>query len=341
MKYPEEDIAADLHRELGQRFVDTATVTSVSGSGVHWRCTTGRGSSQCITSCFASFGPEYYTTFERNAEELGTARTPSRDETIDAVDDWLSGEDLSALHEKYLFVDRNKRSLSRIRDEITAAAPKLLEIGPPKLEHFTADIYHLRLHAADRSCEISFYGKNEHPDAKFSWDDCELFRFPSHENAKLAAILEQWLCHQSMPSEMREKFPWLQIGELGDYYECGKPIEGEFVHSWNGIEEFYRQDWCDFSAAVLSMISAMREAGYDRRLRAGQSMSSLGLSRSRRHGLTADQHCIWFQFHDAGMDVHADFANSKLENHPVALSEDVKRLLDTLAAFDIDFPEAK
>jgi hypothetical protein len=57
---------------------------------------------------------------------------------------------------------------------------------------------------------------------------------------------------------MRKDFPWLQIDELADYYEAGKPIEGEFIQSWNSIESFYRQDWCKFSEAVLAMNHAVR-----------------------------------------------------------------------------------
>jgi hypothetical protein len=131
-------------------------------------------------------------------------------------------------------------------------------------------------------------------------------------------------------------FPWLHIGELADYYESGTPVEGEFVQSWDFIEEFYREDWCNFSIAVLDMIHAMRIAGYDRVLRAGQSMSSLGLSRSRRHGLKGEQASLWFEFHPPVMDVHATFAGGGLKNHPIQFTEEVERLMAVLVDVEID-----
>jgi hypothetical protein len=84
------------------------------------------------------------------------------------------------------------------------------------------------------------------------------------------------------------------------------------------------------------MIHAMREAGYDRRLRAGQSMTSLGLSRSRRHGLLRDQPCIWLEFHHGAMNVHAKFAGVRWIGRPVDFTAEVRQLLDRLACFDID-----
>ncbi|MFL0094154.1 hypothetical protein V2574_05435 [Tenacibaculum maritimum] len=42
---------------------------------------------------------------------------------------------------------------------------------------------------------------------------------------------------------MTNQFPEIQFGLLAEYYEKGKGIKGEFIESWNSIEEFY----CSFS----------------------------------------------------------------------------------------------
>lgn len=338
MKYPEEDYANDLHVELTRRFAPTvpATSLSVEGAGVHWHCTAQRGDSVCLIACFDMRGPEYYTSFERRSQKSGTARIPSRNQTIAAVADWLDGSDLSSLYDRYPFVDQTKRALTHLRDEVLGAVPELKASARVELEHQIADIYYLRFVADDRSCEISFYGKNELPDAKFSWDDCQLFRYQPDDNSQLAVVLKRWLCDHSQPSTMRTEFQWLEIGKLANYYENGKPIEGEFIQSWDSIEGFYRQDWCKVSDAVLAMIAEMRRAGYDRVLRAGQSLSSLGLSRSRRHGLRAEQPCLWFDFHGGVMNVRADFAGAGLKEHPIAFSNDVQRLLDVLVKVSVD-----
>ena len=336
MKYPEEDIAVDLHSELTRRFGSTPTLVSIDGAGVHWHCTVRRDNSECSIACFTSPGPEYYTGFKRDSTEIATARIPSRDKTIDAVADWLDGSDLLDLHARYPFVDQTKRALSQLRDDVIASAPALLHSTQCELQHKMADIYYLRFKTDERSCEISYYGKNELPDAKFSWDGCQLFQYQPDDKPQLAWVLKRWLCDRSPPSAMRKEFAWLEIGELADYYENGKPIEGEFIRSWDFIEKFYQEDWCRFSDAVLAMIRAMRQAGYDRVLRAGQSLSSLALSRCRRHGLRAKQACIWFEFHAPVMNVHADFAGTALKKHPIEFSKEVQELVDALVEVAID-----
>ncbi len=233
MRHPEEGTAKELHRELTRRLGDTHTAISMTGKGVHWKCLAVRANSECSIACFRllapEYYPEYYTTFVRDGDTLATARTTSKDETIDSVCDWLNEKDLSYLHSRYRFVDRTKRALTRIRDAVVAEVPDLQDTENSTLRHQGGDIYSLRFRVDDRSCEVSFYGKNEHPDAKFSWDDCQLFEFRADDVSRLAAVLSRWLCHESMPSTMRTDFPWLQIGELADYYENGKPIEGEFI----------------------------------------------------------------------------------------------------------------
>lgn len=333
----QEIYAHDLHRELTRRFARTVPETSLSvtGAGVNWRCTAQRGNLVCQIACYGIHGPEYYTSFEREAEKIATARIPSRDQTIAAVADWLDGSDLPSLYERYRFIDRDKRALTFIRDTVLATAPELKASASVQLKHEIADIYNLRLTADDRTCTISFYGKNELPDAKFYWDKCPLFGYRPDDNSQLAAVLKRWLCDHAQPSTMRLEFPWLEIGKLADYYENGKPVEGEFIQSWDGIEEFYRQGSFEFSGVVLAMIEDMREAGYDQRLRAGQSLSSLGLSRSRRHGLRANQPCIWFGFEREVMYVDADFVGVRLKEHPIVLDSEVRRLLDLLVAVEV------
>lgn len=336
MKYTEEDIAADLHRELTRRLASAHTSLAIQGAGVHWHCTASRGNSLCSIACFTSMGPEYYTEFQRDSAKIATSRIPSRDQTIAAVAEWLDGMELAALHRRYPFVDKSKRALCQLRDDVFAAAPVLQRSANCELEHQIADIFCLRFRTSDRSCEISFYGKNQLPDAEFFWDDCQLFQFQPEDHAQLASVLTRWLCDQALPSAVRTEFPWLHIGELADYGESGNPVEGEFIQSWDFIEEFYREGWCEFSNAVLDMIHAMRIAGYDRVLRAGQSMWSLGLSRSRRHGLRGEQASLWFEFHPPVMDVHAEFAGGGLKNHPIQFTKEVERLMASLVDVEID-----
>src|SRR6516165_9054971 len=75
------------------------------------------------------------------------------------------------------------------------------------------------------------------------------------------------------------------------------PIESEFIQSWDKVQQFYKSDYdSHLKFIVLRFLAALRRAGYDRKLRAGQSMDSLVLSRSRHCGLSAEQPRIAFEF---------------------------------------------
>ena len=342
MKYPEEDHANDLHRHLTRRFGDTAprTALSVDGAGVHWHCTAERGDSFCSIACFDVRGPQYYTSFERGSQKLATGRTSSREDTLAAVDDWLQGCAVSFLHDRFRFVDQTKRALSGIGDTVIARVPQLQQSATCELQHAIADIYYLWFRAGDRSCQISYHRNNEFTDAAFRWDECELFSFRADDNEQLADVLKRWLCDRAMPSTMRTEFPWLSIGDLADYYEKGDPVEGEFIKSWDWMQQFYEDDSFPMKEAVLTLIAQLRNAGYDRKLRAGQSLWSLIVSRSRRHGLRADQPCVHFWFREGVMDVRVFVRDrheaEEIRGAAIALSAPVEAALRQLAAQPVD-----
>jgi hypothetical protein len=218
MKYTEEDHAKDLHQYLTRRFAASvpATAVSIDGAGVHWHCTLKRGRNLCSIACFDVGVPEYLTLFERDSEKVATGRTSSKLDTINAVDDWLQGRQLSWLYDRFRFVDQTKRALDSIREDMIARVPELTEATPAELQHDVCYIYHLWFSDGDRSCRISFYAKNDLPDAAFHWDRCDIFRFQTSDRKRLAAVLKRWLCDRAMPSTLRTEFPWIEIGELAD-----------------------------------------------------------------------------------------------------------------------------
>ena len=128
----------------------------------------------------------------------------------------------------------------------------------------------------------------------------------------LSLILKRWLCDCAMPSSLEQEFPWLGTGELARYYEEGRGVEGEFILSWDFVERFYREAAnLPQSSAILKMIAEMRGRGYDHTLRAGQSMYTFIVARSRRQGLKANQPLIAFEFRKDGMDLRAKFGDEK------------------------------
>lgn len=339
MKYPEEEIARELHREMVRQF--TLLSPTIDGAGVHWHCTIARDDRACRIHCFAlPEGREYYTSYQQRTETVAYSRIPSRDETLEAVSDWLNGADLTSLYDRYWFIDATKRRLAQIRDHVITTEPELNKSAESELVQQIGDGYYLILRGSERSCEVSFYGKNVWPDATFAWDECHLFQYQPHDNSQFASVLKCWLCDNLTPSEMRSRFPWLSIGELADYYEAGKPIEGEFIKSWDWLEEFYDDTRCPLADDIKAFMRAMRSKGYDRIFRAGQSLWSLILSRSRRHGMRPEQPCIQFWFRDDGMDVFNYIEDrrrgSRIAYSRIEFTPEIDALLVELQSVPID-----
>src|SRR5262249_32243548 len=159
------------------------------------------------------------------------------------------------------------------------------------------------IEAGDRSCTLSFCRDSSMLDASFKWQDMEMFQIRSDDLGLLASLIKRWVCDRAMPSAMRAEFLSIEIGKVADYFEAGRQVEGEYVASWDDIEETYREFEFKESAAILRFIADLRRAGFDHTFRAGTSMATLILSRARRHGLRPEQPFVAFRFLDRGIVV--------------------------------------
>jgi|GEM_PF-1063082 len=339
MKQTAEDLARELYGELVRRFGDESK--SVEGAGVHWHCTAVRGDRDCRIHCHTMRGEcEYLTAYRQEAEAVAWSRIPSRGDTLTAVADWLDGVDRSGMYDRYGFVDAGRRKLSQLRDDVFTMQPDLLRSCETELRKHAADVYSLYFRGNGRSCRVSFYGRNEWPDARFSWHDGQLFEYQTQDNTKFAAIVNAWIGDALAPSAMRTMFPWLTIGRLADYYEAGRPYEGKCVISWDTMEEFFDDSRFPLADQVLPFIRDMRSKGYERTLRAGQSLWSLVLSRSRSHGMRIDQPCVAFRFHKSGMTVSNGIEDRRnpvtMEHAEILLTAEVDALLRQLEARPVD-----
>ena len=334
MKYPQEKYARELHQKLMQQLANPITTISIEGAGVHWECTLHRGGNSCITHCFDSKGAEYLSVFKRNSQAIAWGRTASESETLRAIDFWLQGQELAEVSARVPFIDQSKRVLLEMQADIVKRFPQLTSVEG-RIQHDTCDLYSLHFSNGERTCVISFYGKNEFPDAIFHWDECEMFRFNANKPEDLAAVVNRWVGEQMLPSQLRAEFPWLDIGKLADAYECGHRVEGEFLQSWDYMEHFYDDMKYEFAPDIRQFIAQMRAAGYDKTLRAGQSMWTLMLSRSRRHGLGNSQSFIGFDFHPKGMNISTDL-DFVQKTYPIDLTPEVDVLLKQLEAQDIN-----
>jgi hypothetical protein len=113
------------------------------------------------------------------------------------------------------------------------------------------------------------------------------------------------------------------------HYDTIDALERDFIQSWERMEEFFgwmlarvpRKD------RALQFITELRRAGYDRNLRAGQTIDIFIVSRSRHHGLRPDQSRVAFCFHEDGMDV-VEGKELKVRSTDFSLSAPVRAVLD-------------
>jgi len=339
MERNEQKYAQDLYEGLTARFspISEQAQIAMTGGGVQWRCSAERATRSCWTGCFEVGGPEFLTFFEGDGKKVATGRTGSHPETIDAIWTWLDGAPLSAMYERFCFVDWEKRKLIALREDALNAFPAIGKAARIDLTITPSGVSHLWFRTDSRSAHIHFVSRHASPEAVFYWDECEMFRLEARDTASLGALLSRWLVDGAAPSALRGEFSWLDIGRLADFYEKGNPVEGEFIESWDQTEGVYEGSRFPPRSQVLPFIAQLRRAGYDRKLRAGQSIWSLIVSRSRRPRLRPDQPLVSFQFRENSMEVFSrNEAEERIFELPIAMSETVERVLQNLTARPID-----
>jgi hypothetical protein len=345
MKYEEETRARNLYDILTQELATSSLEAEISieGRGVHWTCTAKRGKRRCSISPLHGPVPVYFVGFGDDTQTQAMGRTPVKKDAVSAMRGWLQGQERGELCDRFEFIDREKRSLERIEKEIIETYPEFEQLVTTNLNHLVDDLYELWLSAKDRTCRVFYFGQNKFPDYVFHWDECRLFTVQTGQFSQLALVLKRWLCDYIMPSDLEREFPWIDTGKLAKHYEAGRGIEGEFVASWDHIERFYgKMVNVPFGSEVLDMIAQMRRIGYDKTLRAGQSMYSFIVSRSRRHGLRTGQTRIVFDFCDNTRDNAMDVSyittdgEKKLSCSRIAYTSQIDALMKRLEAEDID-----
>jgi hypothetical protein len=110
-------------------------------------------------------------------------------------------------------------------------------------------------------------------------------------------------------------------------------LEREFVKSWNLMEWFFGsgETWRKMPDMV-EFIAMLRQSGYDRKLRAGQSLGTFMVSRSREHGLRVEQPRIGFHLYEGKMTVQSRGLQAEtFGENGAKLSSLVRDLLDKLS----------
>ena len=127
-------------------------------------------------------------------------------------------------------------------------------------------------------------------------------------------------------------------------------LEAEFVASWDHIIRFFEQflilPSCEWLVPMIPFIRVLRQEGYNRKLRAGQSMMTFILSRAIRHGLRRGQASVAFNLHpDGQMTVNYYSAMRDLPDYSISrhlsvenasISDEVEGLLIRLLMQPLD-----
>jgi len=317
---------------------------SIEGAGVHWHCKVSKGIRQSIIYCFdIDFtnleykGPEYATSLETNGHREAGGRTFDINMTIEAVTIWLEGKTIEELYSKFNFIDERKRQLEGIKRDIIKSNPEILDSSVNDIMEENFSTHSLWVKKESRSCSVCYYGYELNPRYLFNWDDSLIFETSSSETDRMGFLIKRWVVDNAMPSTLTCEFPEIKFGKLAQYYEQGNGVEGEYTMSWDSIEQFYNEIGLEKKDEILKLIRRMRSNGFDKTLRAGQSLYTLVLSRSRRHGLKENQNSISFTFNYIKSAMEVSMQNGeKLVFDKIEYTDAINNLLKSLELEPID-----
>jgi hypothetical protein len=319
-------------------------VLTLKEAGTQSFCNIRSGARQCSIHCFAidrndlQFkGAEFYTIFLENGNTIANGRTFDKLRTKDAIKRWMQNKTLDELYAEFDFIDEQKRQLNKLRAEINKVSPQLASISQNEVAEERFSSYSLWFGNDNRKCRIYYYGYEPYPRYVFYWDDSIIFEISGSGIKKTGSLITKWVIDKAMPSSLKDEFPEIDFGKLAEYYEQGKGVEGEYMLSWDNIEAFYRETDLDQKSAILLLIADMREKGFDRTLRAGQSLFTFIVSRSRRHGLRPDQASVSFSFKfiKTAMEVQTP-KGEKIGFERIEYNDRIERILRAIEDENID-----
>lgn len=260
-----------------------AWTVAVAGARANVSVKATSGSRTTSTSCFGRES-EFLTRFLNHGLTVGWGRSRSLPDSAGAVNAWLRGASWQSVLDTFPFVERNRRALEALA--IEAGRTKETQALRWAVSRDGCDLHTLRYGQDDRAVSVRFFGKREQPDVRLLWDETEV-AFAPVQPQRFGDLLLQWLAAQRPPSAV--DYPELSVHPVAYFYEQGRPVEGEFRVSWDMIERFYSGFPEGRGDDYIKLLGHLRERGFPAVLRAGQSMMTLILSRSRRHGLRPGQ----------------------------------------------------
>ncbi len=337
--FKEQKIAKTLLEEVKQYFGDSEIkpVIDLEGAGVHWYCNLKLENHKVsIYSCHISYHPdekgrteEFIVSYFANDQEISSGRTSNRKELIESTKEWLCNKSKEHLY-KFDFVDLNLRKFQKLEREWINEFPDLANTSKV-LENQGSGIVRYEISNDSRSCWSTGVGNHGEVYFGFTWDGCTLFETETKRN-ETAEVLKRYLIDREAPSSLNKEFSWVPVNDLTNSYEKGEGIKGEFIESWKSIKRFYSgfpEHSLPNKDKIIELINALINQGFDKTIRAGQSLTTLMLSKSRRHGLSEHQPFLAFEFRSESVHIHTEKGEiDQLDN--IKINEKIVNLIKEL-----------
>jgi len=335
--FKQEKIAKSLYSEL-TNYISEKKINAKSeleGAGVHWNCISkSENASVSIYSCDVSymannkgFNEEFIVSFFSENDEICCGRSYNRENVIKSVENWLLNKEKAELYTSFHFVDKGLRMINDLEGNWLTKQPNLKSTNRI-IENHGSGIIRFEIKKDNRACWFTTTGETDELSISFSIDECLLFESVA-DNYQIAEVLNRYLITKETISNLSKEFNWIVLNDLVKAYENGNGIEGEFINSWENISKFYQEINEEFKSDVLSFISDLRSKGFDKTLRAGQSLYTFILSKSRRHGLTENQQYLAFSFGRNKMIIRNN-KNEEIHFTKIELNSEIEKLLNSL-----------
>lgn len=335
--FKQEKIAKSLYSDLTNYISDKELKikSELEGAGVHWSCISESGNAKVsIYSCDLSFmrdnkgnSEEFIVSFFLEDNEISCGRSYDRKKVIESVENWTLNKSKSELYANFPFVDKGIRAIKEFEQNWLTEYPNLKNTNRV-IDNHGSGIIRFEINNDDKACWFTTTGESKELLFGFSIDECLLFESVA-ENDEIAEVLNRFLIKKENLSSLSKEFSWIISNDLVIAYENGNGVEGEFIESWNSIIRFYKGIEGDYINDVLSFISNLRSKGFDKTLRAGQSLYTFILSKSRRHGLAENQKYLAFSFQKDKMIIRNN-KNEEMSFNKIELNSEIENLLNTL-----------
>lgn len=335
--FKQEKIAKSLYSELSNYLSEKGLLikSELEGAGVHWNCICESENARVsIYSCDLSYmrdnkgnSEEFIVSYFLEDSEISCGRSYNRKKVIESVENWILNKSRYELYSKFPFVDKGLRIIKEFEKNWLTKYPNL-ENTNRVIDNRGSGIIRFEINNDNRACWFATTGANKELSFGFSIDKCMLFESKA-ENNEIPEVLNRFLIEKENLSSLSKEFNWIISNDLVKAYENGNGIEGEFIESWNSIVRFYKEINEDYINDVLTFISDLRSKGFDKTLRAGQSLYRFILSKSRRHGLTENQKYLAFSFQKDKMIIRNN-KNDEMNFNKIELNSEIENLLNKL-----------